>query len=201
MAGENTEKPMTKAEQKKTIVPTKEKQKNKPIAPIKKPEEKKEVKSEVKPEEKKQTKKPETKKVKKTSATINVSGVQISTKYSIAICKFINKKTIPQAIKDLEQVMILKKPVPMKGEIPHRKGKIMSGRFPIRASKHFITLLKSLQSNATQHDLEEPIITQAIANKGQTVYGRGGRTQKKRTNLRIVCTEKRLIKKKKENKK
>ena len=53
------------------------------------------------------------------------------------------------AIKDLEKVVNLKKPVPMKGETPHRKGKIMSGRFPKKAAQNFIVLLKSLSSNAS----------------------------------------------------
>jgi ribosomal protein L22 len=104
---------------------------------------------------------------------------------------------IGDAIKDLEQVTVLRKPVPMKGEIPHRKGKIMSGRFPTKAAKEFIILLKSLQANAIQHDLEYPIISLSIANKGTTVYGGKGRTQKKRTNVKIVAIEKKQKEKKK----
>ena len=79
---------------------------------------------------------------------MNGKNVPLSTKDAIAICKFIKNKSIKKAIEDLEQVLILKKAIPMKGEIPHRKGKIMSGRFPIRASKRFIELLKNLQGNA-----------------------------------------------------
>ena len=48
----------------------------------------------------------------------------------------------------------MKKAVPMKGEIPHRKGKMMSGRYPVKASKHFVLLLKSLRSNALMNELE-----------------------------------------------
>jgi len=114
----------------------------------------------------------------------------------VAICKFIVGKPIEKAIKDLEKVSHLKKAVPMKGEIAHRKGQIMSGRFPVRASKEFIILLKSLAGNANQNNIDEPIISEAIANKGTTVYGRMGRTQKKKTHLKIICMEKRLIKEK-----
>ena len=193
---ENTEKPSTIAEKKKISQKTVAKPKIENKAHIKKEiietptEEVKEEKPEEKPEEKKLEKKIEVKKVKKSEVCVNVPNLSVSTKYSAAICKFINHKTIDNAIKDLEEVIQLRKPVPMKGEIPHRKGKIMSGRFPIRAAKAFIILLKSLQSNAIQHDLEDPIISLAIANKGTTVYGSRGRTQKKRTNIKLIAIQK-----------
>ena len=83
-----------------------------------------------KPKEEKKVTKP---KVKRTEAIVNSYSVPISTKQSVAISKFIKFKTIENAIADLKQVVIKKKAVPMKGEIPHRKGKIMSGRFPKKA--------------------------------------------------------------------
>jgi len=85
----------------------------------------------------------------------------------------------------------------MKGEIPHRKGKIMAGRFPERAAKEFIVLIRNLQGNANQHDLEEAVICEAIANKGTTTYAKGGRARKKRTHIVIVAKEKKLIKQEK----
>ena len=210
MAGTNTEKPTGKAEAKKQSVVKTPVNKKIETAPVKKKEEgkkieeqnKENIKSETAPkgvpskpeiEGKKEIKKIEVKKVKKTSAFVNVTNLPISTKVSGAICKFIKKKTIEKAIEDLEAVSRMAKAVPMKGEIPHRKGKMMSGRFPLKASKEFIVLLKSLQGNAIQHDVEEPIVTEAFANKGTSVYARGGR-MKKRTNVKITCTEKKLIK-------
>ena len=199
MASTNTEKPTGKAEQKKVQAPAKNKKMHDINAPVKKTEEKKEKPQEEPKQEKNEAKtkekKIEVKKVKKSEVSVNVSNLPISTKYSLAICKFINHKTIPVAIKDLEQVQTLSKPVPMKGEIPHRKGRIMSGRFPTKAAERFVILLKSLQSNAIQHDLENPVIKLAVANKGTTVYGGKGRTRRKRTNVKIVAIEK------KENKK
>src|SRR6056297_2352856 len=189
MAGTNTEKPTGKNEAKKK-------------APIKKKEEtskteKEETKKDSKNVEKKATdkKKIEVKKIKKTSVFVNAKNLAVSPKVATAICKFINKKPIEKAIKDLEEVSKLKKAVPMKGEIPHRKGRMMSGRFPVKASKEFIILLKSLKGNAIQHDVEEPIISEAIANKGAAVYGRGGR-MKKRANVKIISKQKKTIKQK-----
>ena len=197
MAGSNTEKPTGKAESKKMAPIENSKKTAVENAPVKKEEKKIEEKKEVETKEtkKKEKKKIEVKKVKKESVKVVVNGVPASTKVSVAICKFIKYKPIDVAIKELESVTLLKKAVPMKGEIPHRKGKIMSGRFPVRASKEFIVLLKSLQGNAINHDVENPIISEAIANKGTTTYAKGGRARKKRTNLKIVATAK------KENKK
>ena len=115
--------------------------------------------AEVKEAEKKET--PTSKKKEKprrTKAIINASDIPISTKHSAAICRFIKRKKIPEAIRDLELVARIKKPVPMKGEIPHRKGRMMSGRFPEKAAREFIILLKSLSSNSYYNCLENPII-------------------------------------------
>jgi len=169
----------------------------------KKVEEKKEVSEkteESKEEEKKEEKPVQTKpKIKKTKAVVDSNNLPISTKYSIAICKFIKGKKIEKAIEDLNQVVLKKKAVPMKGEIPHRKGRIMSGRFPKKASEHFIKLLKSLSGNANFNEIEQPIIIEAIANIGSRPYGRFGRIRRKRTHVKIVA--KNIQKKKMEVKK
>ena len=62
------------------------------------------------------------------------------------ICNFIRGKKIDSAISDLELVIKKKKAVPFKGEIPHRRDLgVMSGRYPINASKIFIQILKGLR--------------------------------------------------------
>lgn len=128
--------------------------------------------------------------VKKTEAVVNGNSLPISTKTSGAICRFIKYKKINEAIADLEKVIAKKKAVPMRGEIPHRKGKIMAGRFPQRAAKHFVELLKTLSANANVNGLENPIIVEAFANRASEPYGRFGRVQKKRTHIKIKCMEK-----------
>ena len=154
---------------------------------------------ENKKEEKKvkEEKKKTVPKIKKNEAIVNGVSVPISTKDSAAICKFIKKKTIARAIADLEEVLKFKRAIPMKGEIPHRKGKIMAGRYPIYAVEHFIKLLKSLSANANVNELDEPIIAEAIANKASQPYGRFGSIRRKRTHIKIKAIEKKLIKKEK----
>ncbi len=165
-----------------------------PIESPKKDEEKKQVQvlERKKPEtqEQKSPVKKETPKVKKTEASAKGINLPISTKDAKFICKFIVKKRIGDAIRDLEDVEVGKKAVPMKGEIPHKKGKRMSsGRFPKKAGKNFITLLKSLAANANEGNLDEPIIAEAMANQAARPYGRFGRTQKKRTHVKIIARE------------
>jgi ribosomal protein L22 len=185
----------TKTEQKKTESVKKEE--------IKK-EEMKAEKEGTKIEEKKEEKKPVQKKekIRKDEASVNGISLPLSTLDSIYICNFIRKKPVQKAIVELEEVLKFKKAIPMKGEIPHRKGKgMMSGRYPINAVKVFIKLLKSLQANANVNGLEEPIIAEAIANKASQPYGRFGRIRRKRAHVKIKAVEKKLLNKNKKRRK
>ena len=121
----------------------------------------------------------------------------ITTKTAVAISKFIKGKTVDKAISDLEEVTKLKKVVPMSGEIPHRKGPVMSGRFPQKAAGVVLMLVKSLKGNANQHDIEVPVITEVIPNQAARPYAKGGRAKRKATNIVIVASEKKLIKQEK----
>lgn len=138
----------------------------------KKPEDKKE---EMKKEEPKQEIKEEKKIIRKKEkkfdyAIVRGLNMEMSVKHAVAICNFIRGKYPLRAIEMLEKVSRKEIAVPMKGEIPHRsnmpKGK-MSGRYPVKASKQFIKLLKSLISNANINglDAEKLIITIAKADK------------------------------------
>jgi ribosomal protein L22 len=80
--------------------------------------------------------------------TVTGKDLPISTKHSIAICRFIRNRKVDDAVSILQDVSNLKKAVPMKGELPHRKG-MDSGRYPKNASKAFIRLLKNLKANAS----------------------------------------------------
>ena len=135
-------------------------------------------------------------KAKKTEAVVNARNLPISTKHAIAICDYIRKKDIDKAILMLEEVGKMKKAIPMKGEIPHKKGKIMSGRYPIKAVGEFIKILKSLKANAIVNELElEKYILFCKANIAARPYRRFGRTRFKRTHVSLKLIEN--IKKKK----
>ena len=153
-----------------------------------KPEDKKD-KAEDKVDKKKKVKAPEIK--KKFIASANGRSLPVSKKQCMYICSFINGKSIDAAIADLGQVIKMKKAVPFKGEIPHRKGKgMMSGRYPVKASKLFIDLLKGLKGNVlvNQMELEKTRICWASASWAPRPIRRGGR-EAKRTHVMLKARE------------
>lgn len=139
--------------------------------------------------------------VKRDSAVVNIRSVPISTKHSVAICDFIRYKKTKVALENMERALRKKMPVPMKGEIPHRKGRIMSGRYPIKALENFVIIVKSLEANATSNGINEPVIVEAIANMAQRPFGKFGTVRKKRTNISLKAVDLSKLRKGKEKKK
>ncbi|MBS3088318.1 hypothetical protein J4402_00905 [Candidatus Pacearchaeota archaeon] len=143
------------------------------------------------PEKKKEPKKEQPKLTKKDEAIARGLAVHMSKKHAMYICSFIKNKSIDESINYLEQVIKLKKVIPFKGEIPHRKGKgIMSGRYPVNASKLFISILKSLKGNVivNQMELENTRITFASACWAARPMRRGS-VKGKRTNVILKARE------------
>jgi large subunit ribosomal protein L22 len=149
-----------------------------------------ETKSEAKEEKKVEDKKNVKPTKKKTEAVVNAQSLPISTKQAGAICKFIRGKKIPPMIIYLEDVVAMRKAVPMKGEVPHKKGNIMSGKYPVKAAAIFIKLLKNLTANANVAGLNDIIISEAIANIASRPYGKFGTVRKKRTHVKLVARQK-----------
>ena len=143
-------------------------------------------------EKKKEAKKPEVKVIRKYESSIYGRQLPISLRQSKAIGKFIKKKKIEDAIHTLEMVVKKKIAVPMTGEFAHKKGKgMMSGKYPVNASKAFIKLLKSLNTNSIANGmaLENTIISEIIANKAPARMHRFGRTRFKQTHIMIKAKE------------
>jgi ribosomal protein L22 len=138
------------------------------------------------------------------------SNLPVSTKTSMALCRFIKNKNPSQMIFALEKVQNMQIAVPFKGEIPHRKGfkeGYARGRYPLKTSGYFIKLLKSLVSNAKTNnmDAEKIIVTIAKADKASSPV-RGtrmgfGRKRFKRSNIYIEAREKTKNKHNEKNKK
>ena len=124
-------------------------------------------------------------------AIVKGVSLHISPKDSKFICKMIKKRSIDKAISMLEEVILKKRAVKMDGaEIPHRKGKgMMSGRYPFNASKAFILLLKQLGANANVNQIENPIITFAMANKATLPFKKDGK-RGKRAHILIEARDK-----------
>lgn len=150
-----------------------------------------EIKKEEKTQAKQEKKKEVTKVVVKDKAIANAFALQISPKYTKAICKMIRRKSPDRAVIMLEQVVKGKLPVKMHGlEVPHKKGKGIAGaRFPKTAAQAVLGVVQQLKANALVNGIEEPIISIAMSNQASAPFRRGGR-KAKRTNLHLEAIDK-----------
>lgn len=146
-----------------------------------------------KAEQPEQKKAPE--KAKKEEAIARGVSLPLSKKHCMYICSFIKNKPVDQAIAELHEVMQLKRAIPFKGEIPHRKG-MMSGRYPVNAAQSFITILKGLRGNILVNgiELEKARIYYASASWASRPYKRGG-ARFKRAHIILKAREAKEIKK------
>uniref|UniRef100_A0A7C4W3S3 Large ribosomal subunit protein uL22 n=1 Tax=Geoglobus ahangari TaxID=113653 RepID=A0A7C4W3S3_9EURY len=102
--------------------------------------------------------------------------MEISFKHAVEICRAIKGMKIDEAIKYLEEVVEMKRAIPFrkhKKKVPHRRGleKWYAGRYPTKATKHIIKVLKNLKANAEYKGLEveKLVITHAQAKKGRVL--------------------------------
>ena len=135
---------------------------------------------------------------KKDVAVARGKSYPISRKHSQFLCAFLKGKTTEQALHDLGRVLVMKQAVPFKGEIPHRKGPMMSGRYPVKAAEYFVNLVKALRGNilVNQMDLEKSKITLAVSSWAHRPSRRGNR-RGKRTHVTLEAREVVVSKKKK----
>ncbi len=133
-------------------------------------------------------------------ARAKAKDVPVSTKHSIEICRYLRYKTTNLAKKILEDTISIKKPIPFKRfkrDIGHKPG-MAAGRFPKKAAKEMLKLVKSAETNAQFKGLNTSSlkIIKILANKASVPVTGGRRnTSTKRTNLEIEVKEKREKKK------
>jgi len=125
----------------------------------------------------------------------------ISTKQSIEICKFIRGRKVQKAIEMLNAVVDMKKPVPFNqftNGAGHKHG-IGPGKYPVKACKEILKLVKLVEANAQHKGLNTSglEIIHICAKKGPKSwhYGRQSRIAMKRTHVEIVVEEKEIKKK------
>ncbi|MCZ7398792.1 MAG: 50S ribosomal protein L22 [Candidatus Methanoperedens sp.] len=107
--------------------------------------------------------------------------LHISKKHAHEIASAIKGMKLNKARGFLEDVSELKQAVPYKRytrNIPHRKG-MCTGRYPQKAAKEFLKVLKNAESNATYKGLdpENMRITHIATKKGHTYMGQFKRAQ------------------------
>jgi large subunit ribosomal protein L22 len=107
--------------------------------------------------------------------------LHISKKHAHEIASTITGMKLDAARGFLENVVALKQAVPYKRytrNVPHRKG-MCTGRYPQKAAKEFLRVLKNAESNATYKglDSENLKITHVATKTGHTYMGQFKRAQ------------------------
>ncbi len=140
------------------------------------------------------------------SASVMGKDLSISTKQAIVISKYIRGKKLSWVKERLGKVLEFEVAVPFtvrKKGIGHRKGHMSSGRYPQKATKEVMKLIKSVEANAQNKGLDtnELYISEIIPNKASRPRhpGRQLGTRMRRTHLEIIVEE-RIKEKKTENK-
>ncbi len=100
----------------------------------------------------------------------------ISFKHAVEICAAIRGKKVVDAMKYLEEVIKLKRPVPFKKykkKVAHKRGldKWYAGRYPQKAARYILNVLKNLVANAEYKGLnkDELVLVHAQAKKGRKI--------------------------------
>jgi large subunit ribosomal protein L22 len=99
----------------------------------------------------------------------------ISFKHAVEVCAALKGKKIQDAIRYLEDVMAMKKAVPFrnyKKKVAHRNIEgWYAGRYPQKAAKYILKVLRNLDANAEYKGLEKEnlIIVHAQAKKGRVL--------------------------------
>ena len=133
---------------------------------------------------------------KENIATVHGTELSISKKHAIEICNAIRGKNLLKSKEFLKDVIAKKKAVPFRRynmDVGHRKGKIGSGRYPVKASQVILNLLESLEVNAQNKGLDTGALylKELVPNKASNVwrYGRQRRRKRKLTHLFMLAEE------------
>lgn len=139
-------------------------------------------------------------------AKVYGKDLPISLKQSVEVCKFIKRKELGKAKEMLESVIKKKMAVPYtryKRSMPHRSGRMATGRYPIKVCQNILLLLKSAEANASNKGLDKNnlIVKTLMPNTAARPMhpGRHRGRKMKRVNIYIELEEK-AGKKKKETK-
>ncbi len=103
----------------------------------------------------------------------------ISRKHGYELANFLRYKPVNRVIRELEEIMKLKLAVPFKrynGDVGHRT-KIGPGRYPVKAAKYFLKVVKNAINNAKQKGLnvDELYVVHLSTHKASTPLSSGRR--------------------------
>ncbi len=115
----------------------------------------------------------------------------ISFKHSVEIGRTLKGMNVKKAVKLLEDVISLKKPIKFKSfnkDMGHKKG-ISAGRYPVKASKEIKKILVNLIANASNKyfEPEDLTISKFIVNRGVSKEKMATRRMGKSTHIEIIA--------------
>ena len=100
----------------------------------------------------------------------------ISFKHAVEICRFIKGRKLDEAKRILEEVIALKRPIPFKRykkKVAHKSGleKWYAGRYPQKACRYILKVLRNLEANAEYKglDVDKLVIVHAQAKMGRKI--------------------------------
>ncbi len=129
--------------------------------------------------------------------------IRVSPKFSLEVCNEIRGKQLSKAEEYLEDVIAMKKAVPIrrynKG-VAHRRGlkKACAGRFPVKAASKILKVLRSAKANAEYKglDTERLYIRHISAQRGRILkgirtraFGRASASNTQTTNIEVILEE------------
>lgn len=129
--------------------------------------------------------------------------LRISPKSSAEICTAVRKKNVEKAKEFLNDVVGMKRPVPMKRfktGIAHRKGleKACAGKYPVKAASQILKVLESAEANAEYKglDTERLFIKHISTQRGRVIrgiipraFGRATAHNEQTTNIEVILQE------------
>ncbi|MGC8609734.1 MAG: 50S ribosomal protein L22 [Thermoplasmata archaeon] len=134
------------------------------------------------------------------SARARLLNVPVSIKDSINVCNFLKGMKLKEAEEYLESVIRKEKAIPYRrflDSISHRPG-MGPGRYPVKVSKYVLELLKNVEANAENKnlDVDKLIIYSILVKKGETIkkympraYGRATPFFKERVHFEVIVKE------------
>jgi len=123
-------------------------------------------------------------------------SLSVSFKQSVELARALRGKQLLEAYAFLDAVAAMKKAVPYRrynSNIPHRKGRVGPGRFPVKTALAFKKVLRNAEVNALSKGLDNTslVIQHIAADKGASNFkpGRHRGRRGKSTHLEIVLAE------------
>lgn len=129
--------------------------------------------------------------------------LRVSPKSSTEICRAVKKKSVEKAKEFLNEVVEMKRPVPMKRfkkGVAHKRGleKAYAGRYPKKAASQILKVVESAEANAEYKglDTERLYVKHISTQRGRVIrgiipraFGRASAHNEQTTNIEVILQE------------